>query len=162
MLAGLFAGCGSSSSSSSTAGPEEAAGGTAMSRYLAAGDALCKAENERLKGPSAELEAVMHEAQASGELAVAAGALREFGTQVEQGIARLEALRSPAARQAQAEAMIATQAGQVALFTELAEAFEAEDRTAAQKVETRLVNSKQRYGVQTAALGFEVCGLRSR
>ena len=38
--------------------------------------------------------------------------------------------------------MIATEANQIDLFGELARAYEAEDRTASQKVETRLAKAK--------------------
>jgi hypothetical protein len=162
VLAGLFAGCGSSSPSAGTEGTTEAGGGTTMSRYIAAADALCAAENERLAGPGEELESALREAEKSGELAAAARPVREFGTEVKRGLARLESLQSPAARRGEVEAVIATEAGQVDLFGELAGAFESDDRTAAQKVETRLVNTKKRYGAQTAKLGFKVCGLRSR
>jgi hypothetical protein len=120
------------------------------------------AENKRLAAPSAELEDVMREAQATGEMAPAAATLRKFSAEVEQGLTDLESLEAPAAQWGLAEAVIATEAGQVELPGDLADAFEAEDRTAAQKVETRLSNSKEHYGAQTAKLGFKVCGARSR
>lgn len=133
-----------------------------MARYVAAADAVCKAENGRLAAPARELESAMQEAQKSGELTVAAANLRAFQAAVMEGLARLESLEPPAAEKDRVEAMLATQANQVDLFGDLAHAYEAEDRTASQKVETRLSASKSRYGKQTAALGFEVCGARSR
>jgi hypothetical protein len=160
--AGLFAGCGSGGSSSTTAkAPAEAGAGT-LPGYLAEADALCKSENERLAGPGAELEAVLRKSQGSGELATAAGEVREFGAEVKRGLNRFASLEPPAARRGEVEAVIATQARQIDLFGELAEAFETEDRTAAQEVETRLVAGKRRYGMQTAELGYKVCGVRSR
>ncbi len=133
-----------------------------MARYVAAADALCKAENERLAAPAAKLESAMLGAQKSGELAGAAASLRTFRAEVMEGLVRLESLEPPAAEKAAVEAVIATEAKQVELFGDLADADEAEDRTAAQKVETRLANSKKRYGKLTAELGFKVCGARSR
>jgi len=140
----------------------DARGESAMSDYLVAADALCEAENERLSRPGGELESVLRKAQKTGVLSAAAGPVREFGAEVEHGLARLEGLESPLAQRGEIEAMLATQAGQVRLFGELAGAFEAGDRSAAQRFETRLVDSKKRYGAQTAQLGFKVCGLRSR
>jgi hypothetical protein len=162
VLAGLFAGCGSGSSSTSTTAAGDAAAGSAMADYIVAADAVCEAENERLTRPGEELESVLRKAQKTGVLVAAAGAVKEFSVEVEQGLARLEALESPPAQRDEVEAMLATQAGQVRLMGELSGAFESGDRTAAQKFETRLVNSKKRYGAQTARLGFKVCGLRSR
>jgi hypothetical protein len=104
----------------------------------------------------------MLKAQKSGELTVAAASLKTFQGEVEEGLARLESLEPPAAEKARVEAMIATEANQVDLFGDLARAYEAEDRTASQKVETRLADSKSLYGKQTAELGFKVCGARSR
>jgi hypothetical protein len=161
-LLGLVAGCGSGASSTGTTSSEAGAPGPAMAAYIAKADALCKAENHRLAKPSAELEAVLREAQSNEELASAAAPLREFGAEVKQGLANLEALEAPAAQRAQVEAMIATETRQVDLFGELVAAFEAEDKTSAQIFENRLVASKKRYGEQTAELGFKVCGLRSR
>jgi hypothetical protein len=162
LLSGLLAGCGGGSSSSTTGGAPDAADAAALARYVAAADAVCKSENDRLAAPAAKLEAAMLSAQKSGELAGAAGGLKTFQAAVREGLARLEAVEPPAAANGQVEAIIATQTDQVELFGELARAFEAEDRTAAQKVETRLANSKKRYGRQTAKLGFKVCGVRSR
>jgi hypothetical protein len=162
VLAGLFAGCGSGSSSTSTTAAGDARGESAMSDYIVAADALCEAENERLSRPGEELESVLRKAQKTGILVAAASAVKEFGVEVNHGLARLEALESPPGQRGEVEAMLATQAGQVRLFGELAGAFESGDRSAAQKFETRLVDSKKRYGAQTAQLGFKVCGLRSR
>lgn len=133
-----------------------------MARYVAAADAICKAENERLAVPASHLESAMLKAQKSGELTVAAASLKTFQGEVKEGLERLESLTPPAAEKARVEAMIATEANQIGLFGQLARAYEAEDRTASQKVETRLANSKSRYGKQTAELGFKVCGARSR
>lgn len=162
MLAGLFAGCGSGSSSTGTTAAGDARGESAMADYVVAADALCEAENERLSRPGEELEAVLRQAQKTGILVTAARAVKEFSVEVGHGLARLEALQSPPAQRGQVEAMLATQAGQVRLFGELAGAFESGDRSAAQKFETRLVDSKKRYGAETARLGFKVCGLHSR
>ncbi len=133
-----------------------------MARFVTAADAICTAENERLTAPAADLESAMLKAQKSGELAPAAANLRTFQGEVMEGLARLESLEPPASEQREFEAVIATEADQVHLFGELARTYEAEDRTASQKVETRLANSKKRYGKQTAEIGFEVCGARSR
>jgi hypothetical protein len=153
------AGSGSSSTGTTAAGDARE---SAMADYVVAADAICEAENERLSRPGEELESVLHQAQKTGVLVTAASAVREFGVEVEHGLARLEGLESPPAQRGEVEAMLATQAGQVRLFGELAGAFESGDRSAAQRFETRLVDSKKRYGAQTAQLGFKVCGLRSR
>jgi hypothetical protein len=162
LLGGVVGGCGTGSGSSSTDGAKEAGGPTGMAGYVAAADAICTAENERLAAPAADLESTMLEAQKSGELAGAATSLRKFRGEIMNGLGRLESLEPPAAERGEVEAVIATQANQVSLFGDLARAYDAEDRTASQKVETRLADSKKRYGKQTAALGFKVCGARSR
>lgn len=162
LISGVIGGCGAGSGSSTTDGTAEAAGGTRMARFVTAADAICKAENERLAAPAGDLESAMLEAQKSGELAGAAASLRTFRVEVMEGLVRLESLEPPASKRSEVEAVIATEANQVDLFGELTRAYESEDRTASQKVETRLAKSKRRYGKQTAELGFKVCGARSR
>lgn len=161
LITGLLGGCGGGSTSSP--GSATDAGSTAaIARYVTAADAICKSENGRLAAPAAELEAAMLGAQKSDELAGAAASLKKFQVAVREGLARIEALEPPASERGKVEAMIATEANQVDLFGELARAYEAEDRTGAQKVETRLGESKKLYGKLTAEIGFKVCGARSR
>jgi hypothetical protein len=164
VLAICVAGCGGSSDGteetiSGSPGPNASTGLT-MPEFIAAADAICAEENQKLKPKFEALEAAGQSAKSQGELDDLLDQARAYSEEVEAGTSRLRTLPPPRGKVDAIDAMLtassASQLAVVGLFEALAE----DDRSkmAREKKEVELLQEKYRGLAQ--GLGFHECGAR--
>jgi uncharacterized protein HemX len=167
---GLLVGCGGSSGESTetvstttettptgTPGPNASTGLT-MPEFIAAADAICADENEKLKPTAEALEAAGESAESQDELDAVLDEARVYLKEFEAGMSRLRALPPPRGKVGVINTMLtASSASQLAVEA-LFEALDEGNRVklATEKEQIKLLQAKYRGLAQ--GLGFHECG----
>jgi hypothetical protein len=164
VLAVCVAGCGGSSEGtdetvSGTPGPNASTGLT-MPEFIAAADAICAEENEKLRPKIEVLEGMGGGAKSQGDLDDLRDEARDYLDEFEEGMSRIRALPPPRGYVGAIDMMLTTagasQSGIVALF----EALDEENRSKMTAEMEHVDHLLRKYRDLARGLGFHECGAR--